>query len=104
LIDISSTDGPISRQARGFADTYRAGQYDGIDDIYRSSMTPWNTVFGGADYVFTGRLQSAALHERAIGGVFETYAGSAITATSKLRFNKRPPVSRDRRPSLWAAE
>ncbi len=84
-IDISWTDGPTSKQVRAIADTYRAGHYDGMDDLYRSSVTPWNTVFGGADYVFTGRLHSDALVERAISSIFATYAGnfagSTITAT-----------------------
>ena len=49
-------------------------------------MTLWNTVFGGADNVFSGRLHSDVLLERAISGMFETYAGdfagSRITATA----------------------
>ena len=35
-IDINWTDGPTSKQVKAIADTYRAGQYDGMDNIYRS--------------------------------------------------------------------
>lgn len=84
-------------------------------------------MFGGADYVFTGRFQSDALLKQAISGMFETYAGnfggSEIISTainyraghlrspfrysataSKPRFSKSAPISRDGRPRLWAAE
>lgn len=85
-IDVEWTDGPTSAAVKAITEPYRAGHFDGMEDIYRSSVSPWNRVFGGAQYVFPKRNTSDALIARAIEAVFETYsgnfAGSGIAATA----------------------
>lgn len=84
-IDIEWSDGPTSAAVTAVIKPYQSGTFDGMEDIYRSAVSPWNSVFGGAKYVFTSRAVSDALIARAIAAVFATYAGnfahSGITAT-----------------------
>lgn len=84
-IDIEWTDRPTSAAVKTVTEPYRAGHLDGMEDIYRSSVSPWNQVFGGAQYVFPRRNTPDDLIARAIAAVFKTYsgnfAGSDITAT-----------------------
>lgn len=85
-IDIEWTDGPTSSDVKAITEPYCAGHFDGMEDIYKSSVSPWDRVFGGAQYVFPRRNTSDGLIAKAIEAVFETYAGNfagtGITATA----------------------
>lgn len=54
-------DGPTSKQVEMLVSKYRAGHFDGQEDIYRNTNTPWNTVFGDAKYISVDRDYSPDL-------------------------------------------
>lgn len=57
-VSIRWTDGPTRREVDRAVDQYQAGHFNGMEDIYEHSETPWTTVFGGAKYVSTCREYS----------------------------------------------
>lgn len=77
-IRVSWTDGPTAAQVDAITDRYLEGHFDGMDDSYKYVRSAWVEVFGGARYISTQRDTSLALIERAIGSVFEQYAGNLV--------------------------
>lgn len=71
---ISWTDGPTDKEVSAIVGKYESGSFDGMTDSYNSNVSPWNKVFGGAQYVFTSRNHSDPLTEKAIAAVFERHA------------------------------
>ena len=47
-------------------DKFSAGHFDGMQDIYESKCTPWNSLFGSAEYIFTRRDASDELTQLGI--------------------------------------
>jgi hypothetical protein len=50
-IDVGWNCGPTTAEVRRIADKYRAGSFDGMDDLYTYESRAWTTVFGDAKYV-----------------------------------------------------
>lgn len=71
-IAIHWTDGPTQSQVDEAIRPYRSGYYCTNEDRHISEPSPWNTVFGGAEYLQTSRDTSPALVERAIDTLFAT--------------------------------
>lgn len=69
-VSISWTDGPTAAAVDAITNNYKAGRFNGSEDIYESSRSPWTTVFGGAEYVSTSRDHSPAHITRAIAALF----------------------------------
>lgn len=74
-VDVRWTDGPTSAAVEAITGPYVSGSFDGMEDLYTSHVSPWNSVFGGAKYVFTNRDHSDAHTQRAIDALFETHGG-----------------------------
>lgn len=77
-IDISWTDGPNSAQVDAIIGKYEAGSFNGMEDIYESRSTPWNTVFGSARYVHTSRDYSDSLVASGIDMVARKYGAEPL--------------------------
>jgi hypothetical protein len=60
-VRIGWKDGPTSKQVEILVSKYHAGYFDGQEDIYRNTNTPWNTVFGDAKYISVDREYSPDL-------------------------------------------
>lgn len=75
-VSVSWTDGPTESTVEAIVNRHKGGYFDGMEDLYRHEKTPFVAVFGGADYVWTRRENSAEMIERAIAEVFERYAGN----------------------------
>lgn len=54
-IRINWTDGPTGTEVDEIADRFKAGSFDGMNDSYEFTDTPWGDVFGSAMYLFTSR-------------------------------------------------
>lgn len=54
-IDIGWSDGPVSKDVDKIAQKYSTAHFDGMQDLETSTSTHWNTVFGGAKYIFANR-------------------------------------------------
>lgn len=94
-LDVQWIDGPRAARVRPIAERYQGGHFDGMTDSYEANRSPFNELFGYADYVFTQRDHSPALIERAITRVFDSYAAN-------LREVKRPDAEDYRQGALNA--
>lgn len=72
-INVRWEDGPVDKQVEEITDRFSAGHFDGYDDSYKSSSSPWNKTFGSASYLFTNRDYSDALIALAIEAAAERY-------------------------------
>ena len=79
-VRISWTDGPTVRQVEAVADKYEAGKFDGMDDYYTYTTTPFNELFGSAKYVTTSRDYSREFISRCIAKIVAKFGGDPITA------------------------
>jgi hypothetical protein len=84
-IDVRWTDGPNSKQVEEIVDKYKAGSYNGMDDIYEYSHDGWASVYGDAKYVSTHRDYSDELIESAIVAVSVRYQADPITVEQYRR-------------------
>lgn len=60
------TDGPTEKTVEDLVSRFKEGYFDGSDDCYKYSISPWNKCFGGVRYVFANRERSDELVQRAI--------------------------------------
>ncbi|CAE6850759.1 hypothetical protein R75465_07152 [Paraburkholderia aspalathi] len=93
-VSVSWTDGPLDKEVEDLIGHYQGGSFNGMEDIYENSKSPWCEVFGGADYVNTRRENSPELINRAITNVFETYSGNLMDVD-------RPTADDFRYGRLW---
>ena len=59
-INVRWTDGPATKEVEAITDQFEEGHFDGSDDCYKYSTSPWNKTFGGAKYVFCNRDKGEA--------------------------------------------
>lgn len=59
-IDVYWEDGPVAEQVDEIVGKYAGGNFDGSQDLYTYSDSPWPKAFGSARYVFTNRRNSHA--------------------------------------------
>lgn len=71
-VNVDWTDGPTAKEVEAIVSKYKGGHFDGMTDCYVSTKSPWTTVFGSADYVFTSRGYTAEMAQRAIDDLFAT--------------------------------
>lgn len=57
-VKVAWRDGPTKAAVTAITDKYSGGYFDGMEDIYRSTQSPWTTVFGSAKYINTVRSYS----------------------------------------------
>ena len=63
---IEWTDGPTENDVESVTEDFKGGYFCGHEDIYKNQRTPWNEIFGGAEYIGARRNHSAGLIERVI--------------------------------------
>jgi len=73
-VRISWTDGVIKAQVEEIANKYKSGGFNGMEDIYEHSQSPWKEVFGSTMYLSTNRTESPELAQKAIDSLFEQYS------------------------------
>jgi hypothetical protein len=63
-VDVSWTDGPTAAEVDAITGKFSAGSFNGMDDSYEYSRSPWGEIFGSSKYVNTSRsLSDAAVSE-----------------------------------------
>ncbi|MFP3709724.1 LPD29 domain-containing protein [Paraburkholderia sp. SIMBA_009] len=77
-VSVQWTDGPTTAQVDAVCLKYKAGHFNGMEDIYENDIKPWHEVFGGVDYLNTSREESPALIAKAIDAVYAEYAGNLV--------------------------
>ncbi len=68
-IDISWTLGPTTSAVDKIVKKYAGGSFDGMEDLYTYSRSPWTHLFGDAKYVHTRRSYAHTWQEEAV--IFE---------------------------------
>ena len=54
-MNVAWWDGPTTKEVEALTSKYEAGSFNGMEDIYESAISPWNTVFGGSQYISCDR-------------------------------------------------
>jgi hypothetical protein len=63
-VDVSWTDGPTAAEVDAITGKFSAGSFNGMDDSYTYTSSPWGELFGSSKYVNTSRsLSDAAVAE-----------------------------------------
>ncbi len=78
-IRVSWTDGPTDDAVTDITNKYKAGHFNGMEDIYEYSSDLWTEIFGDAKYISTSRAYSDAAVDAAIAAVVAKYGGDTIT-------------------------
>ncbi len=78
---ITWTDGPTKEDVGNITAKYEHGNFNGMEDIYEYSSTPFNSVYGGIDYVSTNREVSDQLIEKAIIELRERFGIDSVPET-----------------------
>lgn len=89
-INVRWTDGPTEKTVDDLLGRFQEGYFDGNNDCYYYSPSPWNKCFGGVHYVHTARECSDELVKRAIDEIVAKYGCEA------------PSVDDFRAGNLWS--
>ena len=73
---ISWTDGPTVDEVESIINKYETSRFDSYTDYHYSENSPFNVVYGGADYVFTHRDYSDEIIALAIKSLIDKYGES----------------------------
>lgn len=73
---ISWTDGPTVEEVESIVKKYKTSRFDCYTDYSYSESSPFNVVYGGADYVFTERHYSDEIIALAIKSLIDKYGES----------------------------
>lgn len=73
---ISWTDGPTVDEVESIINKYETSRFDSYTDYHYSENSPFNVVYGGADYVFTHRDYSDEIIVLAIKSLIDKYGES----------------------------
>lgn len=57
-VRVGWTDGPTLAEVEKITSKYKAGHFDGMEDLYNYTTSPFITVFGGAKYLSVSRSYS----------------------------------------------
>lgn len=73
---VSWTDGPTVEEVESIINKYETSRFDSYTDYHYSETSPFNVVYGGADYVFTHRDYSDEIIALAIKSLIDKYGES----------------------------
>lgn len=73
---VSWIDGPTVDEVESIINKYETSRFDSYTDYHYSDTSPFNVVYGGADYVFTHRHYSDEIKALAIKSLIEKYGES----------------------------
>lgn len=90
-INVKWVDGPTRAMVEAIANRYQCGSFNGMEDIYEFSHSPFTTLFGGAQYVFCYRDLSDELE-------------AATFERLRRRYPEAPTLEDYKRGHLWQFE
>ncbi|NAP32599.1 LPD29 domain-containing protein [Pseudomonas syringae] len=94
---IEWADGPTVEDVQEVTSKFKGGSFCGSEDIYNHHRTPWNTVFGAADYISERRNHSASFTDRVISELF-------AEPTQTLEGIEQPTVDQFTSGSLYTVQ
>ena len=93
-VRISWTDGVTESMVDEIVKRYKDGNFNGMEDMYEYSKSPFTDVFGGISYINTHREESPELVQRAIDTLFAEYSGNFTEI-------EKPTAADFKNGSLW---
>jgi hypothetical protein len=72
-VNVTWTDGPTATSVETIANKYSGGYFDGMDDMFHQTRSPWTSVFGDAKYVNVRRKHSVEAMTNAVEAVSKAY-------------------------------
>lgn len=90
------TDGPTEKSVDEIVSKFKEGYFDGSDDCYKYTTSPWNHCFGAVRYAFPSRECSDELVQCAIDKLIAEHGGDAPSVEDYRRgrlWNKFPAFS-----------
>lgn len=90
------TDGPTAKSVDEIVSKFKEGYFDGSDDCYKYTTSPWNHCFGAVRYAFPSRECSDELVQCAIDKLIAEHGGDAPSVEDYRRgrlWNKFPAFS-----------
>ena len=72
-VNIHWMDGPTENQVKEVTQKYSGGYFDGMEDLYVHSHSPFTSVFGSCDYIFPRRSHSVEALKEAVREVCLEY-------------------------------
>lgn len=90
------TDGPTEKSVDEILSKFKEGYFDGSDDCYKYTTSPWNHCFGAVRYAFPSRECSDELVQCAIDKLIAEHGGDAPSVEDYRRgrlWNKFPAFS-----------
>lgn len=92
-VDVNWTDGPTLEKVKAIINKYKDGYFNSMQDTYEYSASPFNTVFGSAQYPSGQRSYSDAMIGKAIDKIISAY---------DLKFEILPTAEDFRKGKLWS--
>ncbi|MRT06061.1 LPD29 domain-containing protein [Ewingella americana] len=92
-VDVNWTDGPTLEKVKEIISKYKDGSFNAMLDIYEYSASPFNTVFGSAQYPSAQRSYSDVMIGKAVGQIISDY---------NLKFEIAPTAEDFRTGKLWS--
>lgn len=77
-VTIAWTDGPTKAAVEQISNKYSGGHFDGMEDMYHATRSPWTEVFGSAKYIFVVRKHSPEAMAAAAQQVCKKYGWPPI--------------------------
>jgi hypothetical protein len=94
-VDVNWTDGPTLEQVKNIVDKYKDGYFNSMEDIYVSSGSPFNMVYGSVQYPGAYRKCSDEMVSKAIEILITKY---------DLKFETVPTAEDFRKGKLWSTK
>lgn len=86
-------DGPTTATVKQVTNLFEEGSFNGMEDIYEYNSSPFNSVFGGCQYIFEHREFSDEFVAKAIDDIWEQHGAN-------FEGDDKPPVEMYRKGGL----
>lgn len=80
-ISVHWTDGPTSAQVDAILNKYEGGSFDGSNDLYTYSRSPWAEVYGDSKYIHGSRTTTKAM-------VLKALASKGFAGDDRIRIDE----------------
>ncbi|MDM2765773.1 LPD29 domain-containing protein [Citrobacter sp. Cpo150] len=88
-VTIKWTDGPTKESVEAITSKYKDGHFNGMEEIYEYNTSPFNEIFGGAQYVFDERSYSDEMIAKAIVHAREKFGVNAVPEHATVELYKQ---------------
>lgn len=98
-------DGPTSNQVERIVFRLKAGSFDSMCDMYRTSKSPWTEAFGSVDYIFPSRGHSEPFIRAVISRLTSEYPNATAPTFEQYKSGeslRMTPIGNAEGESYWS--